>query len=116
MALVFEEVVSDVLVGHKPAAGPQHIPFCSWAGQPLRVPPQEYEQRLREDGRVGIQLQSISTSHFFQLQKFFHKFQTEIVDGSKTVERIRLVKSDFEKESGACSVHIREREAFGFYI
>lgn len=26
--LVFEEVVSDVLVGHKPAAGPQHS--ASW--------------------------------------------------------------------------------------
>ncbi|CAL1153650.1 unnamed protein product [Cladocopium goreaui] len=51
-----------------------------------------------QDGRVGIQLQSISAAHFFHLQKFLRKFETEIVDGSKTVERVRLVKSDFEKD------------------
>jgi len=183
MALPLEEVVSDVLVGHKPD-GPL---FCGWDGHPLRVPPEEYEKRILQtrqsmqedgidflivvqpedlyyltgfytigdsapqalvlpydsqpflvarliecdlvpklswiskvwtcpdsanvrevfmyaitdanlqEGRVGVQLQSISAAHLFHLQKFFSKFETTILDGSKTVERVRLVKSDFEQ-------------------
>lgn len=44
-----------------------------------------------KDGRVGIQLQSISAAHFFHLQKFLRKFETEIVDGSKTEPWSKLV-------------------------
>ena len=42
-------------------------------------------QFLSKEGRVGVQLQSISAAHLFHLQKFFSKFETTIVDGSKTV-------------------------------
>ena len=40
---------------------------------------------LSKEGRVGVQLQSISAAHLFHLQKFFSKFETTILDGSKTV-------------------------------
>ena len=49
--------------------------------------------RVPKDGRVGIQLQSISAAHFFHLQKFLRKFETEIVDGSKTEPWCKLVGS-----------------------
>lgn len=34
---------------------------------------------------MGLPLQSISAQHFFHLQKFFQKFETELLDASKTV-------------------------------
>ncbi|CAK9037362.1 unnamed protein product [Durusdinium trenchii] len=60
------------------------------------------------EGRVGLPLQSISAQHFFHLQKFFQKFETELLDASKTVERVRLVKSTFEQAQIVAAARISE--------
>ncbi len=56
-------------------------------------------QFLSKEGRVGLQLQSISAAHLFHLQKFFSKFETTIVDGSKTVPVAAVVDSTWLKSN-----------------
>ncbi|CAJ1455210.1 unnamed protein product [Effrenium voratum] len=48
-------------------------------------------------GSVGLQLAAISAVHYARLQPFFAKFETRVLDGSKTVERVRIQKSEFEQ-------------------
>ena len=47
---------------------------------------------------VGLQLASISAAHYIRLRSFFDASGAECVDASKTVEKARLQKFDFEQE------------------
>ncbi|CAE7248141.1 doeA [Symbiodinium natans] len=51
---------------------------------------------LRSGCRVGLQLASISAAHYLRLRTFFDACHVECVDASKTVEKARLQKFEFE--------------------
>ncbi|CAE7747557.1 unnamed protein product, partial [Symbiodinium necroappetens] len=185
MSFPIEEVAFNVLRAAKPEGAPI---FHGWSGQPLRVPPEEYQRRLQavkefmdSDGIsllvvvqpedlyyltglytigdsapqalilpkdadpfliarliefdlvpklswvaeaftcpdsasihdvfchavskylepkccVGLQLASISAAHYIRLRSFFDAAGAECVDASKTVEKARLQKFEFEQE------------------
>ncbi|CAE7351267.1 doeA [Symbiodinium sp. CCMP2456] len=83
------------------------VPKLSWVAEAFTCPDSAsihdvfchaVSKYLQPKCRVGLQLASITAAHYIRLRSFFDASHAACVDASKTVEKARLQKFEFEQE------------------